>query len=52
MFKQAFKIIDDVLWKEIGYTTELDYVAGVDQIDNHIPEKYSHTDVRRMLGLD
>ena len=23
MFKQAFKIIDDVLWKEIGSITEL-----------------------------
>lgn len=28
------------------------YRAGVDQIDNHIPEKYSHADVRRVLGLD
>ena len=28
------------------------YRAGVDQIDNHIPEKYSHADIRRMLGLD
>jgi predicted ABC-type ATPase len=28
------------------------YRAGVDQIDNHIPEKYSVADVRRMLGLD
>ena len=25
MFEQAFKNIDDVLWKEAGYTTELDY---------------------------
>src|SRR5659263_269131 len=25
MFKQAFKNIDDVLWKEAGCTTELDY---------------------------
>lgn len=28
------------------------YQAGVDQIDNHIPEKYSVADVRRMLGLN
>lgn len=27
------------------------YRAGVDQIDNHIPENYSVTDVRRILGL-
>src|SRR6202521_57810 len=26
MFQQAFKNIDDVLWKEAGCTTELDYV--------------------------
>jgi hypothetical protein len=25
MFEQAFKNIDDVLWKEAGWTTELDY---------------------------
>ena len=25
MFEQAFKNIEDVLWKEAGYTTELDY---------------------------
>lgn len=28
------------------------YRAGVDQIDNHIPEKYSPEDVRLMLGLN
>jgi len=28
------------------------YRAGVDQIDNHIPEKYSVVDVRHMLGLN
>jgi hypothetical protein len=27
MFEQAFKNIDDVLWKEAGCTTELDYTA-------------------------
>ncbi len=25
MFEQTFKTIDDVLWKEAGCTTELDY---------------------------
>ncbi len=25
MFEQTFKNIDDVLWKEAGCTTELDY---------------------------
>ena len=28
------------------------YRAGVDQIDNHIPEKYTEPDVRLMLGLN
>lgn len=28
------------------------YRAGVDQIDNHIPEKYSVADVKRIVGLD
>ena len=26
MFEQAFKNIDDILWKEAGCTTELDYI--------------------------
>jgi type I restriction enzyme M protein len=26
MLEQAFKNIDDVLWKEAGWTTELDYI--------------------------
>jgi len=25
MFEQAFKNIDDVIWKEAGCTTDLDY---------------------------
>jgi len=35
MFEQAFKNIDDVLWKEAGCTTELDYTAltGDDLLD-------------------
>lgn len=27
------------------------YQAGIDQIDNHIPEKYSVSDVKHLLGL-
>lgn len=27
VFEQAFKNIDDVLWKEAGCTTELDYTT-------------------------
>ncbi|MHB8391026.1 MAG: zeta toxin family protein [Acidobacteriaceae bacterium] len=27
------------------------YQAGIDQVDNHIPEKYSAADVKHMLGL-
>jgi type I restriction enzyme M protein len=26
MFEQAFRNIDDVLWKEAGCTTEIDYI--------------------------
>jgi predicted ABC-type ATPase len=40
----------DLLMKNNDGTHQF-YRAGVDQIDNHIPEKYSVTDVRRMLGL-
>ena len=31
MFEQAFKNIDDVLWKEAGCTTELDYTEQTAQ---------------------
>ena len=35
MFEQAFKNIDDVLWKEAGCTTELDYtdIQDKDRVD-------------------
>jgi len=36
MFELAFKNIDDVLWKEAGCTTELDYTAYVIAIMNMI----------------
>ncbi len=28
------------------------YKAGVDQIDNHIPEKYTHASLAQLLGID
>lgn len=40
----------DLLMKNNDGTHQF-YRAGVDQIDNHIPEKYSVADVRRILGL-
>ena len=47
MFEQAFKNINDVLWKEAGCTTELDYTKqsswllflkylnGLEQVQGH-----------------
>ena len=32
MFEQTFKNIDDVLWKEAGCATELDYTAHSDEV--------------------
>ena len=32
MFEQAFKNIDDVLWKEAGCTTELDYAEQTSRL--------------------
>jgi type I restriction enzyme M protein len=32
MFEQTFKNIDDVLWKEAGCTTELDYTEQISWI--------------------
>lgn len=40
----------DLLMKNNDGTDRF-YRNGVDQIDNHIPEKYSDADVRRILGL-
>lgn len=40
----------DLLMKNNDGTQQF-YRAGVDQIDNHIPEKYSPSDVRHLLGL-
>ncbi len=31
MFEQVFKKIDDVLWKDAGCTSELDYTEHIDQ---------------------
>lgn len=40
----------DLLLKNTDNTHRL-YKAGVDQIDNHIPEKYTSTDLEKLLGL-
>lgn len=40
----------DLLLKNIDGSNRV-YWAGVDKIDNYIPEKYSQTDVNRLLGL-
>lgn len=40
----------DLLLKNTDNTHKL-YKAGVDQIDNHIPEKYTLADLEKLLGL-
>mgnify|MGYP001575141242 CR=1 FL=1 len=40
----------DLLLKNNDNSRRL-YQAGVDQIDNHIPEKYSRTDIEQLLKL-
>lgn len=40
----------DLLLKEIGGSRKL-YKAGIDQIDNHIPEKYTRTDIEKFIGM-
>jgi pyruvate formate-lyase activating enzyme-like uncharacterized protein len=40
----------DLLLKNNDNSRRL-YQAGVDQIDNHIPEKYSRTDIEKMLKV-
>jgi len=40
----------DLLLKNTDNSRRL-YKAGVDQIDNHIPEKYKRTDLEKLLGL-
>jgi hypothetical protein len=37
MFQQTFKNIDDVLWKEAGCTTELDYTEQTSWILWQLP---------------
>lgn len=50
--KQEFgkRIQVDLLMKNNDGSHQF-YRAGIDRIDNHIPEKYSVADVKRMLGL-
>lgn len=40
----------DLLLKNTDYSQKL-YKAGIDKIDNHIPEKYSREDLEKLLGL-
>ena len=40
MFEQAFKNIDDVLWKEAGCTTELDYTEQVGVYELYLQGRY------------
>jgi len=40
----------DLLLKNTDNSQRL-YKAGVDQIDNHVPEKYKRTDLEKLLGL-
>ena len=44
------KVRVDLLLKNTDNSHRL-YKAGVDQIDNHIPEKYKPADLEKMLGL-
>ena len=52
MFEQAFKNIDDVLWKEAGCTTELDYTEQsswllfLKYLDNLEAEAMSRTQLK------
>lgn len=46
-FKGAIKV--DLLLKNNDNTHRF-YKAGIDQIDNHIPEKYSRADIARLVG--
>ena len=39
----------DLLLKEIDGSRKL-YKAGIDQTDNHIPEKYTRTDIEKLIG--
>src|SRR5580658_8229754 len=57
MFEQAFKSIDDVLRKEAGCTTELDYTeqtepacALIERIANHLIQRSRQRRPRRAFG--
>jgi len=40
----------DLLLKNTDNSNKL-YKAGIDQIDNHLPEKYTRSDLESLLGL-
>ncbi len=44
------KISVDLILKEIDGSRKL-FKAGVDQIDHHIPENYTKTDIEKIIGL-
>lgn len=43
-------VMVDLLLKNTDNTRKL-YKAGVDQIDNHVPEKYDRKSLKRLLGI-
>ena len=49
MFEQTFKNIDDVLWKEAGCTTELDYT---EQTSWMLFLKYDHLEQERAMEAE
>ncbi len=48
--KFSSKIKVDLLLKNTDNSNKL-YKAGIDQIDNHLPEKYTRLDLESLLGL-
>ena len=48
-FVKAREKAEGRLLKEIDGSRKL-YKAGIDQTDNHIPEKYTRTDIEKLIG--
>lgn len=53
LLKKTFgsKLKVDLLLKNTDNSNRL-YKAGIDQIDNHVPEKYTSTSLAKLLGVD
>ena len=49
--KFGTKLKVDLLLKNTDNSNRL-YKAGIDQIDNHIPEKYTPATLAKLLGVD